>query len=164
MRFSVFCPFYHVLVIFPCTLLMIAGESRLIDRGNCRKNLGKDLKVKGVFTGLVFKNNFINRHTYFFNISVAFYSFFWIFSSLFSILMKFGFPFSTSKFREMSCFPYHGKIMAHQFNMRIILLMITSIDHTNRGTASDMHFFCEHTKDCSETVYRRRVWASRYDE
>ena len=43
-------------------------------------------------------------------------------------------------------------MVTHQYNTRIILLMIASIDRRNKGTASDMHFICEHSEDRSETI------------
>ncbi len=79
-------PFYFSIQIF----LWNDSEKRK-PQWQCRKHLGKALKVKGY--SLVCKNTFImftnrnfNRHTYFLIFLLHFIHFFWIFSSYFSYL------------------------------------------------------------------------------
>ncbi len=66
MQFSVFVHFTMSWWFFHAYCWWLQAKiDKLIGERQCWKHLGKDLKVKGVFTGLVFKNTFINRHTYF---------------------------------------------------------------------------------------------------
>ncbi len=127
MRFSVFCPFNHVFVIFPCTLLMFEGENRWIDRRNWHVGSiwARIWRSRGIhwylktFLCLLIETS---TDTYiFFNISVAFYSLnnIWIFSSFFSyLIMKSCFPFSTSKFCEMCPFSESQKIYGFTLGLK----------------------------------------------
>ncbi len=136
MWFSVFCPFYHVSLIFPCTWLMIVSKNGLTDRGigSVGSAWRKMWRTRGylitfLWCLLIETTTDTNIFKYFYCILFVWFFFcflFFYFLPFFHIIMKSCFSLSTSKFREISLFSVSRKIYIKRYGMVFKLIQIAT--------------------------------------